>query len=328
MERRNVAQNDPIKQGEHSIPEDRLRSSSVSSRSSNFSVEDSYQLDVNEQGGFALGHDQPEPTSDVTNNNATATPRSRTSTLETPPVQVMERPSDASAYRIPSYVFARDKVSNPNPEWSIASNDSLFSIHTGNTSFSRDQFSSLLKSGELSTYTPGDARKSGELPPPSPKITLKPEQMPVNLPKSGEKIPQTPSDTSKSGEQIIGNHFKASTASGPAENRSVAYPDLTVKTKQDDIPVTKSGRSSMSDEVPPSTSVSHQSDTSIQSFAFPVLAEVEREKSVNSGQSRTEQQKKSSKVADQNSTPKTPTSTSAPATTASWFSCFSCCSCC
>ncbi|KAK9684487.1 hypothetical protein RND81_10G213400 [Saponaria officinalis] len=325
MEPRSVAENDAIKHGAHPIPEDRLRSSSASSgsvesESSDYSFEDSYQLDVNEHGSFALDHDQTN----------TTTPRSK-STLETPPIQLMERPSDASAYRIPSHVFARDKSSNPNPEWSIASNDSLFSIQTGNMSFTKDQFSSLLKSGDLGMYTPGDFRKSGELPPPSPKI-------PASVHKSGERIPQTPSDTSKSGEQIIADHFKASaTPAAPVETTPVTVvvtsppkvneddvnPQLTVKTKQDDLLAKKNDRSSMSDEVPPSTSVSHQSDTSVQSFAFPVFAEIEREKSINSGQSRTEQQKKTSNGVDQ----KTPTSTTPTTAPASWFSCFSCCSC-
>ncbi|KAF3976021.1 hypothetical protein CMV_000768 [Castanea mollissima] len=66
------------------------------------------------------------------------------------PVQVMERPSDhaSSQYRIPSYVFARTKSTAP-LEWSTNSNESLFSIHTGNMSFTKEQFNWLVKSGEL-----------------------------------------------------------------------------------------------------------------------------------------------------------------------------------
>ncbi|KAL2243018.1 UNVERIFIED_CONTAM: hypothetical protein Sindi_0419800 [Sesamum indicum] len=65
-------------------------------------------------------------------------------TTEAPPSQEMERP--AAPYRIPSSVFARKDSSTP-MEWSVASNDSLFSIHTGNMSFTNDQY--CLRSGEL-----------------------------------------------------------------------------------------------------------------------------------------------------------------------------------
>ncbi|XP_054820463.1 uncharacterized protein LOC129319425 [Prosopis cineraria] len=59
--------------------------------------------------------------------------------IQNPPVQVMERveePSTSSAYRIPSHVF--DRTNTNTPEWSTASNESLFSIHMGNMSFSRE----------------------------------------------------------------------------------------------------------------------------------------------------------------------------------------------
>ncbi|KAL0415940.1 UNVERIFIED_CONTAM: hypothetical protein Slati_3425900 [Sesamum latifolium] len=65
-------------------------------------------------------------------------------TTEAPPSQEMER--SAAPYRIPSSVFTRKDSSKP-MEWSVASNDSLFSIHTGNMSFTNDQY--CLRSGEL-----------------------------------------------------------------------------------------------------------------------------------------------------------------------------------
>ncbi|XP_030484874.2 uncharacterized protein LOC115701265 [Cannabis sativa] len=49
--------------------------------------------------------------------------------------------------RIPASIFS-SKPSNPT-EWSSTSNESLFSLHLGNTSFSKDQFLMLYKSGEL-----------------------------------------------------------------------------------------------------------------------------------------------------------------------------------
>lgn len=60
-----------------------------------------------------------------------------------PPVQTMGHPSDYDPARIPASVFS-SKPANAS-DWSVASNDSLFSIHGGNTSFAKDQF----RSGEL-----------------------------------------------------------------------------------------------------------------------------------------------------------------------------------
>lgn len=75
------------------------------------------------------------------------------SITQSPQVQVMERTSDSnggtpSPYRIPSSVFARTKSSAPQ-EWSMTSNESVFSIHMGNMSFHKDLYW-MNKSGELS----------------------------------------------------------------------------------------------------------------------------------------------------------------------------------
>lgn len=61
-----------------------------------------------------------------------------------PPNQEMER--SPSGYRIPASVFERNKSSTP-ADWSVASNESLFSIHMGNMSFTNDQYT--WRSGEL-----------------------------------------------------------------------------------------------------------------------------------------------------------------------------------
>ncbi|XP_059642243.1 uncharacterized protein LOC132284177 isoform X2 [Cornus florida] len=99
-------------------------------------------------------------------------PGSRSPELEhsnhdVPVSTVMERPGD-SKYRIPSSVFARTKSTTP-MEWSVASNESLFSIHMGNMSFSRDPM--FLRSGELGMS--GETFPSGQffsIPPNSPPI--------------------------------------------------------------------------------------------------------------------------------------------------------------
>lgn len=75
------------------------------------------------------------------------------SPTQSPPLQTMDRVGECESYdpfRIPSAVFERSRSITP-LEWSIASNESLFSIHVGNNSFSRDHvlmLSDLGKSGE------------------------------------------------------------------------------------------------------------------------------------------------------------------------------------
>ena len=69
-------------------------------------------------GDFAHDHEQSE--------KALPNQGPSSSTLESPHVQVMERPLGSSGYRIPSHVFASSKAGTPHTEWSITSNDSLF----------------------------------------------------------------------------------------------------------------------------------------------------------------------------------------------------------
>uniref|UniRef100_A0A6V7QSC5 Uncharacterized protein n=1 Tax=Ananas comosus var. bracteatus TaxID=296719 RepID=A0A6V7QSC5_ANACO len=75
---------------------------------------------------------------------------------QSPAIQVMNTASDVpDPNRIPSSVFARTKSATP-MEWSVASNESLFSIHAGNSSFSRDHVFLSGKSEELlSNYSSG-----------------------------------------------------------------------------------------------------------------------------------------------------------------------------
>lgn len=86
------------------------------------------------------------------------------SPTQSPPIQVMDRHGGFDPTRIPSSVFERSTPATP-MEWSAASNESLFSIHVGNYSFSRDHVFKLGRSGEL-TKT-GELIVYGPTPPPS-----------------------------------------------------------------------------------------------------------------------------------------------------------------
>nr|XP_043632259.1 uncharacterized protein LOC122603585 [Erigeron canadensis] len=85
---------------------------------------------------------------------------------QSPPIQVM---TGYDPNRIPSPLFARKRRTDS--EWSLASNESLFSIHMGNNSFSMDNGLYVSKSGELhwldddldSNFTP-DASKANMSP--------------------------------------------------------------------------------------------------------------------------------------------------------------------
>ncbi|KAL5197305.1 hypothetical protein ABZP36_000817 [Zizania latifolia] len=106
---------------------------------------------------------------------------------QTPPVQAMSQASDecSDPKRIPSSVFARSKSTTPT-DWSVTSNESLFSINVGNTSFSKDHFFLYGKTGELGPNDP-----LAPLPP-------LPRQSPSSSPIKGEVAtkdkPSTPKE--------------------------------------------------------------------------------------------------------------------------------------
>ncbi|KAL7099015.1 hypothetical protein ACP275_09G055300 [Erythranthe tilingii] len=87
------------------------------------------------------------PTTTTTTTTTSTTTTTTTTTIEAPPNQEMER-TDHGSYRIPPSVFETSPSSNA-MDWSVASNESLFSIHTGNMSFTNDHI--FWRSGELCT---------------------------------------------------------------------------------------------------------------------------------------------------------------------------------
>ncbi|RLM85580.1 actin cytoskeleton-regulatory complex protein pan1-like [Panicum miliaceum] len=150
---------------------------------------------------------------------------------QSPSVQAMSRAPDEcpDPKRIPWSIFARSKSSSPT-DWSVTSNESLFSINVGNASFSKDHFFFYGKSGELSN--PND-----------PLAPLPP------LPR-----PSTSSSPMRSEKAKI-------TAQASAKLK----PAATREGDQDGDGTT--------DYI---HSLSHRSDASATSFAFPILASDER----------------------------------------------------
>ncbi|KAF8690724.1 hypothetical protein HU200_041103 [Digitaria exilis] len=126
--------------------------------------------------------------------------------------------------RIPSSVFARSKSTTPT-DWSVTSNESLFSINVGNASFSKDHFFLYGKSGDMG----------------NPNDPLAP-------------LPPLP---------------RPSTSSSPMKS-DVAK--VTVQASAKLKPVTRDGDRDGDDNTDYNHSLSHRSDASTTSFAFPILA--------------------------------------------------------
>ncbi|KAK2663376.1 hypothetical protein Ddye_001950 [Dipteronia dyeriana] len=230
------------------------------------------------------------------------------SPTQSPPTQVMERTddfADVDPNRIPAHVFDRSKSSAP-VEWSTCSNESLFSIHMGNMSFTRDHVNWIGKSGEL-VYI-------GEYQSPSmPPIDFSSNQPPSS---------QSAEFAKKSGN--LNQRLGATEAAAAETMREVIRENAASE---------QNNRSSPRKiEIRPSSPRRH-SDESIKSFAFPILTgDVDKSESVSLGK-----EKRKKQAASQPQTPKT-TPQSEPQTPKSqtakegqnggqirWFACFSCC---
>ncbi|XVE54689.1 hypothetical protein DITRI_Ditri03aG0102100 [Diplodiscus trichospermus] len=162
-----------------------------------------------------------------------------------PATQAMEQSTGGSPLatsdknRIPSSVFARTSTNAP-AEWSVASNESLFSIQMGNMSFSKDQLS-WTKSGELGFYTI-DSTMTG------PFYEVPSNQTPT---KKSTEI------TKKSGNLKEGQFGVTEAA---AETMREVLRDKECQHKEN-----------VAKESPRSPSLSRHSDASVKSFAFPIL---------------------------------------------------------
>ncbi|XP_054809394.1 uncharacterized protein LOC129311258 isoform X1 [Prosopis cineraria] len=158
-----------------------------------------------------------------------------------PPVQVMDLSGGYDPNRIPSSIFARNNTSPI--EWSTASNESLFSIHLGNYSFSRDHasaFDDLYKSGELT--------KSGELRS-QPSFVI-----PEDIELDHENVDKEDLLTNN----MLDEAFESENRSNGEKNKAKSsQPDTICNSRN------VSGRS-------------HCSGTSTCSFAFPILIEADR----------------------------------------------------
>ncbi|GAV64400.1 hypothetical protein CFOL_v3_07918 [Cephalotus follicularis] len=230
---------------------------------------------------------------------------------ESPATQEMKRPDNdstpsSSSYRIPSSVFART-ISTAPVEWSTASNESLFSIHMGNMSFTRDHY--MYKSGELGLFN----EYNNNIPRSS--VDYSSNQPPTN--KSTELVPKYGSN--------LGGGFDVTEAAAAEMMREVIRENEEGRRRENSAPMKE-----------PSCSAT-PSDNSVEgarakSFAFPILTG-------NGDKTGSSNQNKEKGKQHSQSQPETPTVTpksepqQTPETTSwipkvNWGKCLSCFSCC
>ncbi|XP_022933614.1 uncharacterized protein LOC111440990 [Cucurbita moschata] len=329
-----------IEAGESNTHPSKSLSSTLSS-ASNSSSDSSFELIVNEPGLYVGGttsdslkkkelHVAGHPDSDFAFINGNGSPlrdgviefpkpakdkdikavvkNSRSGSEETtqyPQTQVMERVDNPNSpgYRIPSHVFSRTKSTTPT-EWSGASNESLFSIQMGTMSFTREQLCWIGKSGEL--------YRSGEL------------AMSVS-----QVLNMKHSDCGLKGTHPDGD-MAATEARCAQTMREVI---------RENSETNRMGSSTLTESSSQSASVSHQSESSTQSFQFPILsgdgaksisfkgAEPEKEKANNETNNELQHSASSNpQIPKESSSDESPKADSNVAPPKRWLSCLSCCS--
>ncbi|XWS40995.1 hypothetical protein CRYUN_Cryun17cG0043100 [Craigia yunnanensis] len=235
--------------------------------------------------------------------------------------------------RIPSSIFS-SKPATPT-DWSTASNESLFSIHVGNGSFSKDQFFMLYKSGEL-TKLDEQIIAQGNLLPPLKEL----EDMAAR----NENIEKGSGATEMSNNTkilVVETNEVAEDHSHQKRPRAEEVHNPVINTPTVDLGAV-AGNHSQEKKFPaevhnsPTNSISGLSDdsnNSTLSFAFPVLTGTDagRFSSVNGDQNnkglqtqsvkQQQQEQKQSTAELQPQTPVTPQN----ASSRSWFSWFYCC---
>ncbi|KAJ6738663.1 SUPPRESSOR SRP40-LIKE PROTEIN [Salix koriyanagi] len=199
--------------------------------------------------------------------------------------------------RLPSSIFA--KPSNP-AEWSVTSNESLFSIYMGNGSFSRDNAFMLYKSGEVPPKLDHETSNIAS-----------PSLIPVIEVESNDREDKNTSiETEVKG--------KESSDSEEMEPKSTA----DIDTRKEVLAATE--KISRQEKMPPVEEVQVSFSSSNRSFQFPLLdAASGRTNSFHEVMGKLPSEKPSQQE------PPKPAETTTPGTNPKaagncWFSCFSC----
>ncbi|CAN0871127.1 hypothetical protein LINGRAHAP2_LOCUS9755 [Linum grandiflorum] len=256
-------------------------------------------------------------------------------------VAVTQPPPATDAYRIPSEVFSRTK-SSPT-DWSVASNESLFSINTGNMSFTKEHALLFAKSGEFGY---GPSQSMGGLSPMINGPSISTGISPTKSSTSNAGSP-TKSSTSNAGSPIkpietaaptSSNGITASvgdTESGGGSTREVIKEKNTSGGNHRDAGTVESAPTQVEKEpsFEKSSSVRRSSTDSVKSFAFPILTGDGQHRPTKSqsqpSTARSEKKDKSSELAA--ATPRSSTNNkgnenNGTNSDSKLFSCLPCCS--
>ncbi|KAM4121231.1 hypothetical protein ACJW30_03G192400 [Castanea mollissima] len=225
------------------------------SSSSDSSLEDSSFLNPNRDTPHEAIEEETHISTPVSDIGHESVVQQSMSPTQSPKIQVMDRSVGYDPSRIPRSVFETSKSTTP-MDWSVASNDSLFSLHVGNNSFSKDHMFLFgdFKSGELS--------KSGELIRRSPIPSVPKKEIDRKKIKIGGVTLEVDENSN--------NTAKVSTEAQDLQN----------------VPRPAVSRNSSS----PSRN-SDDTRNSAESFAFPVFAVVESTAVFNADEEQWQQQK-------------------------------------
>ncbi|GJN25077.1 hypothetical protein PR202_gb12861 [Eleusine coracana subsp. coracana] len=232
-------------------------------------------------------------------------------TKQSPPVQAMSRTSDEcpDPKRIPSSVFSRSKSSTPT-DWSVTSNESLFSINVGNASFSKDHFFMYGKSGELGNLNDPLAPLP-PLPRPSTSSPMKSEIVKT----TGLAGAKTKPTATKDGDQDAtdeNTNYMHSMSHRSDASTSFAFPILAGDTK--------SSQSLKDDQL----ELARQSTVQLTEQAYPQI-----QQDIPKLEHEAPKDESTPAPAQEPAPAPTPASTQQPPAPAKWFPWCSCCpSCC
>ncbi|KAL8528454.1 hypothetical protein ACS0TY_006038 [Phlomoides rotata] len=259
-------------------------------------------------------------------------PVSSPTEMKSPPVQMMGQPPGYDPNRIPASVFSTKQAGNNAADWSATSNESLFSIHLGNNSFSRDYailFGKYGESPKLEDLNGGSQMNpfmmSGELPRLdewNSSSSPLPNHRPVSQSEFGN-LPPVMEDPLHE-ESSVQSSELPKVKSPIKENLSVSSEALTVSVaKKPPLPETNSSPVSNPTSLPSPTRFSDASGHSGSSFAFPVLGSHDSGKNDLVGVVPEKAEKSDPQPHSQNQakvSKETPTGVFGRR----WFSCFSC----
>ncbi|OWM64524.1 uncharacterized protein LOC116207431 [Punica granatum] len=315
------------------LPDRDAASASASSHTSDSSLEST--LTDKDDGDFLPTSHHPSldldssvsPCSDILSDVSAAQP-------------VSGMPAGYDPNRIPSSIF--NSRSTTGMDWSVASNESLFSIHMGNNSFSRDQAFLLYRSGELmkldEVFTvpcalpPVSEGSGAEWSSVSSRMDMrkleKPDKTEGVVSLGNLSTQPGPQNSPTLGSPLAGSEFctpKASPSEASCRNTKPAESPKFEDDKGRVLHLTPSNSEDARNSISLST-ISDGSGTSTGSFAFPIFGAGD----LKNGSKKLESPKGQPSTDQlQGQKPQPPTqdrSKQNKGGMGNWFSCFSCCS--